>query len=292
MDNKTSKSQPLVSAIITTHNRIDLLKRAVKSVEEQTYPAIELIVVDDASTDGTKEWCESQEFTYIHIPAENSRGGNYARNLGIKAAKGKYVAFLDDDDMWYPEKTSKQVDLIETKNCEIVYCGRRLEILKDGSFSYAEQLPGILNCGDMSKRVLQTICTTTSEILVRRESLETYGLFDENLGFWQEYELTIRLLQHTSIYYVNEPLVLYRIDIKDKGRLTNKYTQWKQAVKYIYEKHVDLYSQLSFREKMNVHLLRWGDARIRCMASGLKFKSYGYYLLFRIGQISRLFMFK
>lgn len=292
MDNKTSKSQPLVSAIITTHNRIDLLKRAVRSVEEQTYPAIELIVVDDASTDGTKEWCEAQEFTYIHIPAENSRGGNYARNLGIKAAKGKYVAFLDDDDMWYPEKTSKQVDLIETKNCEIVYCGRRLEIINNDGISYVEQLPDPSYYGDLSKRILYSISTTTSELLVRRDSLLEVGLFDEKLGFWQEYELTIRLLQRKPLYYVNESLLLYRINADDKTRLTNKYTQWKQSVKYIYEKHADLYSQLSPKERMSVHLLRWGDARERCKASGFKFRSYGYYFLFRLVQVLRLFMFK
>ena len=80
----------LVSAIITTHNRVDLLKRAVKSVYAQTYKDIELIVVDDCSTDGTKEYCEAQSFRYIHIPKEESRGGNHARNLGVLAAKGYF----------------------------------------------------------------------------------------------------------------------------------------------------------------------------------------------------------
>ncbi|WP_288911006.1 glycosyltransferase family 2 protein, partial [uncultured Thomasclavelia sp.] len=88
----------LVSAIITTHNRLELLKRAIQSVYNQTYSNIELIVVDDASDDGTKEWAEQQSFKFIYIPKEKSKGGNYARNLGIKSSHGKYVAFLDDDD--------------------------------------------------------------------------------------------------------------------------------------------------------------------------------------------------
>lgn len=123
-------NKPLVSAIITTHNRIDLLKRAVKSVYEQTYPNIELIVVDDNSTDGTQTWCESQNFHYIRIPSGESKGGNYARNLGIKASKGEYVAFLDDDDYWLPEKTEKQMWLMMEKGDCVVYCFRIYEIIR------------------------------------------------------------------------------------------------------------------------------------------------------------------
>ncbi len=127
----------LVSAIITTHNRIDLLPRAIKSVQEQTYPSIELIVVDDASSDGTNEYCHKQSLQYMHIPKEESKGGNHARNLGVLAAKGEYIAFLDDDDYWLPTKIEKQMDLIKAKDCELVYCGRRLEIVqKDNTIKY------------------------------------------------------------------------------------------------------------------------------------------------------------
>ena len=101
--------QRLVSAIITTHNRKDLLKRAIDSVFAQTYPNIELIVVDDASNDGTSEMCDDNRINYIFIPKLESHGGNYARNLGIKASKGEYCAFLDDDDYWLPTKIEKQV---------------------------------------------------------------------------------------------------------------------------------------------------------------------------------------
>lgn len=90
----------LVSAIITTHNRAELLTRAIESALGQTYREIEVIVVDDASTDNTREVCEKYPIHYIHIPKAESRGGNYARNLGIRAVKGEYCAFLDDDDYW------------------------------------------------------------------------------------------------------------------------------------------------------------------------------------------------
>lgn len=259
----------LVSAIITTHNRKELLKRAVESVVEQTYPNIELIVVDDASTDGTKEYCEKQQFQYIYISREESRGGNYARNLGVKMVKGEYVAFLDDDDYWLPTKIEKQVALVESKNCELVHCGRRLEIIKDGKVIYQDLMPDSLHYGDMHKKILLKICTTTTNILVKRQALFDIGLFDENLRFWQEYELTIRLAQRKPFYFVNEPLSVYRVDYKDSQRLTNKYYEWKKAVRYIRNKHAGLYGNLYWLERIQVHVLIWGDAMSRAKSAGL-----------------------
>ncbi|WP_242386557.1 glycosyltransferase family 2 protein [Phocaeicola sartorii] len=260
----------LVSAIITTHNRKELLKRAVESVLEQTYPNIELIVVDDASTDGTKIYCEKYPLLYLYISREESRGGNYARNLGIKMAKGEYVAFLDDDDYWLPTKIEKQVRLIQKADCELVHCGRRLEIVsEDNEIDYQDLLPDLLHYGDMHKKILLAICTTTTCILVKRQALFDIGLFDENLRFWQEYELTIRLAQRKPFYFVNEPLSVYRVDCKDSQRLTNKYFEWKKAVRYIRDKHAGLYGNLNWWERTQVRILIWGDAMNRVKSAGL-----------------------
>lgn len=265
----------LVSAIITTHNRLSLLKRAVESALSQTYKNIEVIVVDDASTDGTPEYCNELPLRYIYIPKEESRGGNHARNLGILAAKGEYVAFLDDDDYWLPRKIEKQVDLIERKDCELVHCGRRLELIKDGKTTYRDTLPNPLEYGDMRKKILLTICTTTTtNILAKRSALLDVGLFDENLRFWQEYELTIRLAQRKPFYFVNEVLSVYRVDTGDKQRLTNKYGQWREAVRYIHEKHSGLYARLNAVERLRVRLLIMGDAAMRCKSVGLTAKYY------------------
>lgn len=259
----------LVSAIITAHNRLDLLKRAIQSVRNQTYQNIELIVVDDASSDGTFEYCSSQSFRFIHIPKEESRGGNHARNLGIKAAKGFYVAFLDDDDIWLPEKIEKQVLLIESKDCELVHGGRRVEQIDEGTVKYVEYLPSPDFCGDMSHKILQAICTTTSIFLVKRQALLEIGMFDESLKFWQDYELTIRLAQRKPFYFVNEPLIIYRLDLHDKHRLTNKFFEWKKTVKQIHDKHKALYDNLTFRETLGAHLVVYIDACGRSNACGL-----------------------
>lgn len=264
----------LVSAIITTHNRKELLTRAIESVFNQTYQKIELIVVDDASDDGTGEVCKERNLKYIYIPQTESRGGNYARNLGIKASRGEYCAFLDDDDYWLPEKISKQVALIEEKKCDVVSCNRLNEFVSGKDTSIVEAKPMLKENGDISRKILYSICSTTSLMLIRREPLLAVGLFDEKLRFWQEYELSIRLAQLCPFYVVQEPLVVYRINKKDSNRLTNKYFEWKDSVKYIYYKHKALYSQLSFHEKLLVRRLYWKDAKLRTGAAGLKLQWY------------------
>lgn len=271
-----------VSAIITTHNRKVLLKRSIESVFSQTYPNIELIVVDDASTDGTDDYCKVLSLRYIYISKQESKGGNYARNLGIKAATGEYVAFLDDDDDWLPSKIEKQVTLLENSDCELVYCGRRLEIISKDNIKYVDLLPNKQYQGNMRKKILLTICATTSTILAKRQSLFEAGLFDENLGFWQEYELTIRMAQRKPFYFVNEPLCVYRIDTQDNLRLTNKFDRWKDAVRYIHLKHAELYKSLNYLECMNVCVLVWGDALNRAKNGGFWMKYCYYALLFNI----------
>ncbi len=265
-----------VSAIITTHNRASLLKRAIESVLSQTYKDIECIVIDDASDDETEELCSHYPIKYVHIKKEESRGGNYARNLGIKKAIGKYVAFLDDDDYWLPLKIEKQVDLIEKENCDLVYCGRRLELIGDNSIDYKDEYPNPDLIGDMRKKILLTTATTTTAILVKKDALIEIGMFDENLRFWQEYELTIRLAQRSSFYAVNEILIVYRVDTRDKNRLTNKYSDWKKAVKYIYDKHNKLYFELDFLEKEQAKMLYVADASVRAANSGLDYISKYY----------------
>ena len=257
-----------VTAIITTHNRLNLLKQAIDSVRRQTYPDIELIVVDDGSTDGTEAYCRRQPLKYIRVEAAESRGGNHARNLGIRAAEGKYIAFLDDDDRWLPEKMARQVRLIEEKGCEMVFCGMTVETVRAGIATYTDILPHDSHRGDMSRAILYTIPAVTSTMLFSRDALIDAGLFDEKLNFWQEYELSIRLAQRGPFFFVAEPLAIYRVDTGDRQRKTNKYALWLKAVEYVKEKHRDLYAMQTPAERLRTRLLINGDARARCKCSG------------------------
>lgn len=271
---------PLVTAIITTHNRNDFVGRAVESVLNQTYENIECIVVDDASEVSAEFVCKKYPVSFIYIPKEESKGGNHARNIGIMHAKGKYVAFLDDDDYWLPSKIEKQVALIEEKKCALVYSNAKPEFVHaDGSISYIEYPMDYLKMGDMSRKIFMSICCLNITILANKDKLFEVGLFDENIRFWQEYELTMRLAQVTPFYFVDEVLAVYRVDKNDKGRLTNKYNEWLQSVEYIYKKHHDKYSQLNLFEKYCVLMNFVLDAQSRAFNSGRKSLSSCYKIL-------------
>lgn len=230
--------QNLVTAIITTHNRKSLVIRAISSILHQTYNNIEIIVVDDASTDGTRNLVEetfkNRSFTYIFI--KNSRGGNYARNIGIKNAHGKYVAFLDDDDEWLEKKIEKQVDFLEKHvDYACVSCSRIMEF----DYSRTELIPDSVfpKNGDMSKTIWSCNALVSSTLMFRTDFIQSIGNFDEDLVAWQDYELLLRTAQKTYIGVLQEPLVLYRCITTDKGRLTNRMTKWEKAIDYILLKH-------------------------------------------------------
>lgn len=265
----------LVSAIITTHNRRELCKRALESVFSQTYPDIECILVDDASDEGPNpEWEEDQRISYIYIPKSESTGGNHARNVGIKAAKGDYVAFLDDDDYWRPGKTESQVRLLQEKKCKLVTCGIAYEIMENGIWSVSEcyDFPEEKQ-GDFSKKVYYTLFLTGT-LMVERELLENIQMFDEKLRFWQDDELCIRLSKHTEIYSVPGTHMVLRVDPNDRQRLSNNFAGWQSAVKYIHAKHRQGYRVLSFNEKIKYKKMVYYDGLKRCDCENLKLQKH------------------
>lgn len=237
--------RPLVSAIITTHNRKELLLKAIKSVLNQTYNYIELIVVDDASTDGSKLYIESHIesdiLNYIYI--EKSKGGNHARNVGISMAKGDFIAFLDDDDEWLETKIAKQINyLLLHPNYDVVSCARIFEY----DFQKREKMNinDLPNGGDMKQSIWCTLAFVTSTLMFRTEFLKKIGMFDEQLKCWQDYELMIRSAQSTNIGVIKEYLVLYRSSNNDKHRLSTNLPKWESSVEYINKKHKDLIDKL------------------------------------------------
>lgn len=275
---------PLVSAIILTHNRKSLVTRAIDSALNQSYPYMECIVVDDASSDGTREMLSAREdIQYIYIPQEESRGGNYARNVGIKAAKGKYVAMLDDDDFWLPTKIEKQVKLIEEKECDLVYCGSIPEIVNpDGSIEFGKWSAHPDGQGDLSKLIFTRIWVLNCAMMIRKSALDMYGFYDENLRYWQEFELNVRLAQYSPFYFVNEVLMVFRVDKTEKQRLTNHYYGWRKSLYYIYHKHKKIIKKLPLSYKIDFVLLCLNEAAMRCKAANMMILYYFYRNLKRI----------
>jgi len=248
---------------------LNLLKRAIASVLSQTYSDIECIVVSDASTDGTVDYCRTLDgIKLIEIPSEESIGGSHARNIGILAAKGEYVALLDDDDCWMPTKIEKQLAMALERRCDLVYCGSRVEqVSKDGQLSYSDRLPGDGGNGNLSSHILSHFVILSSQVLVKRSTFIDVGLFDEKLYFWQDYELSIRMAQVTDFHYVNECLIIYRNNRYDGARLSNQFKPWLKSVNYIRRKHRNLYSALPFRDRLRSIRLYWDDGYYRAKKS-------------------------
>lgn len=268
----------LVSAIITTHNRKELLKRAIESVFAQSYSPIELIVVDDHSEDGTSEVCQDPRIRYIYIPKEESRGGNYARNLGVKAAKGEYCAFLDDDDYWLPTKIEKQVELLNMKQCSLVYCLRVYQIVSGGQVIRTRNEDRSKPSGDLSDTIFKHYITSTSCILASKAVIEEVGGFDEDLRKWQEYDLMIRMAQKTHIYYVDEYLCLYRADVFDPNRISNDYGRITETIQKFKIKYADKISKLPIKVRLYFFDMCVGDTYLLAKRCGIQSKKRNLFL--------------
>lgn len=243
------KENPLVSIIIPTYNRAHFLKEAINSVLSQTYKNWELIIVDDGSTDNTSEVVRGFADKRIVYLKQENMGAPVARNRGIKESKGEYIAFLDSDDIWLPQKLQRQLEIFNTSrlNPRVVYTG--IQYI-DSKGSPKQRKKNALYRGNIFCYLLRKNVTTTSAILAKKECFDKCGLFDENLPSRQELDMLIRISLLFSVDYAPEILTLERIhderitadmDKKIKGRemlLGKIYPQLKNhrilLAKYLY----------------------------------------------------------
>jgi glycosyltransferase involved in cell wall biosynthesis len=187
------RPQPEVTVVIPTRDRWDLLsKHALRSALGQEDVELEVIVVDDGSTDGTatrvSDACEPRVTVIRHA---EPRGQASARNTGIAAARGEWLAFLDDDDLWSPRKLRVQLDTAHLTGADFVYGGAVL-VYEDGSILPSDRLP---NDDDLSSGLLERdmIPAGASNIVARTELVRALGGFDERLPYSADWELWIRL---------------------------------------------------------------------------------------------------
>lgn len=201
---------PTVSVIIPTYNRAHLVGRAIQSVLNQTYQDFEIIVIDDGSTDNTEDIIREFQKTdkrIKYIKHEKNKGGSAARNTGIKAARGEYIAFQDSDDEWLPEKLEKQMRVFENAHPEVgvVYTGfLRIENDKE---NYIPSSWVIKKEGNIHNELLKGNFVTTQSIVARKECFEKAGIFDESLPRLQDWELVIRLSKCYNFKCIDEPLL-------------------------------------------------------------------------------------
>jgi len=196
-----------VSVIIPTYNRAHVLREAIDSVLTQRYSDLELLVVDDGSTDHTKEVVSSyaSKLTYIY---QEHKGVSAARNRGIKHAKGDYLSFLDSDDLWLPDKLSLQMKFMRD-HPEIHICyteeiwirrGVRVNPMKKHR-KYS---------GMIFEHCLPLCIVSPSSVLIARSLLEKVGVFDEEFEVCEDYDLWLRISARYPIYLIDTPLIIKR----------------------------------------------------------------------------------
>lgn len=228
------KNNPTVSVIVPSYNRADFLPRAIKSILSQTFRDFEVIVVDDCSTDNTQEVARSFNDERIrYIKHDRNKGAGAARNTGIKDAKAPYVAFLDSDDEWLPEKLEEQINRIRTLPDEIgvVYCDRTVIVEKTGRI-IKTSIPKAK--GNAHAVILRYCALASCSTLIRKNCFEKVGFFDETLPCLEDWEMWMRVSKHYEFDLI--PKVLAKSYIHG-DQLTTELKGKIQARETILRKH-------------------------------------------------------
>ena len=205
--NKVNRAD-LLSVIIPTYNRSKLVTRAINSALQQTYSHCEVIVVDDGSTDDTSEKLVSYKDRIKYIYQENS-GQAGARNTGIRAATGKWVAFLDSDDTWLPEKVSKQIEILTSSNAKVCYTNIIWNSGEENIPSENHKFEGKVFEEPFELLFFRSGHKVLSTLVVDRNLLLKVGCFDERIKYHEDVRLCLRLAFETSFAYIDEPLAVF-----------------------------------------------------------------------------------
>ncbi len=262
------ESTPRVSVVLPTYRRPDLLARAVRSVQNQSLPEWELIVVDDndpaaparlATREVMQPLLDDPRVRYLEH--ERNRGGSAARNTGIEAARAPLVAFLDDDDSWYPQKLAAQVDRLEgsPEDVALVYCSfRRVE--QDGAHEIVRPRA---DAGTIAALLTRNGVGTTSAVMCRRSALLEVGGFDETLASRQDVDLYLRLALRFKLVYLDEVLLDFHRHAGDA--IGKNMLKALEANERFDAKHAELYRRhpdaAHYRLLTKGTIQRWAGAR-------------------------------
>ncbi len=211
--------KPLVSVIIPTFNRLGFLKEAVESVEKQSCRDFELIIVDDGSTDSTGGYLKGFPAKYIRL--EHSGFPGRVRNAGAKAAEGKYLAFLDSDDLWEPEKLARQIEYLAA-NPKIEICHTREVWLRNGRV-VSQSKQRHKRSGNIFNHALKKCIIGPSTVMLSSRLFAETGGFREDMEIAEDYELWLRITNGYEVGYIDEPLVVKRGGHRDQ--LSERYGQ-------------------------------------------------------------------
>ena len=208
----------MVSCIITTYKRkVEIVERALLSILKQTYKNIEILIINDYPEDNKlvdeigkmiEKYKTQKHIEYIVL--EHHCGACKARNAGIQNSKGKYIAFLDDDDEWIETKIEKQVEFAKKYNADLVYCNsitKNEENKTERIRHDTEQPSGLI----FNELLIKNIIGSNSFPLISKKVLTDVNGYNENLPAMQDIDLYLRIAKKANIKYINEPLAIYHV---------------------------------------------------------------------------------
>jgi len=249
-----NENLPLVTVGAANFNNSRYVIESLESIKKQTYPNIELVIVDDASRDDSpgliEEWLKTYEKPYRYIRHETNGGLCKTCNDLIKNANGKYISLIGTDDLYVPEKIAKQVAVLESDpSAGMVYTDTYL-IDENGRLKLGTLMSTLLKCpfeyapsGDILNELQQMNFVHALSMLIRKSVYEEIGGYDEDLPF-EDYDMNLRIAKRYKVLFMEDILCLYRIHSQS---FSGKTRDWETILMPTYFKHSDL---PLFREKM------------------------------------------
>lgn len=206
-----ARRPPLVSVIIPTYNRADLCARAIRSALSQTYAPIEVIVIDDGSTDGTDEAITREFGNAITLLRQANSGVSTARNAGMARARGEYLAFLDSDDLWDKQKLAQQVEWLERHpDFGMVLCNLAVQDHDGSHVRIIDRRPRLPRDGEILSDVVRNPSLVPSTVMIRREVYEQLGGFDPGLRTAEDLDFHLRVAARFKIGLLPDALAIIR----------------------------------------------------------------------------------
>jgi len=260
------KPTPKVSVVMTCYKYAQYLPGAIESVLEQTYGNVEVIMVNDGSPDNTDEvmqrYLPDPRVKYLKQP---NSGQTIAKNNGIRAATGEYIAFLDADDIWRRDKLAKQMPLFDAPEVGIVYS--TMEFIDDAGarVPYEASPLSTPRAGRITEALFVDNIVPFSAAVARRECFDKVGVMDDTLKMAIDWDLWLRMSVHFSFAFVDEPLLLYRVG--HPGQMSKNYFVREKDTMRIMQKFVAANPRLLPRD-----LVRWTMA-YSCCNRGYNFRA-------------------
>ena len=269
-------AKPTVSVIIPTYNCARYLSGCIESVLAQTWGNYEVIVVNDGSTDDTESAIQPflKDPRIRYIRQKNGGHGN-ARNNAIKHSEGRYIAFLDADDLWDPTKLEKQLNLFKEPAVGLVYCpwkaidegGREVDFHHESEYLR-------FRSGRVTEYLFYDNFLATPSAVIRHECLKKAGIFDETIRIGEDWDLWLRISVHYEILYVDEPLISVRI--ARPGKVSTNVELRHECTDRIRKKFLEEYPSVL-------------SARVIRMALAYSYCQRGYY--YRKGNVWKAFFY-